>query len=113
MTPPSHAATGTAFPAAATVSPPPYVPGITRDRTMPAIRRTHRSALAVWWREIDGVLLFLVAMLMAAGTLAVAAAAPASARQRSAASAQAAPVSGLLRPSTIIYRWPHMCCSAG
>ena len=83
MTPPSHAATGTAFPAAATVSPPPYVPGITRDRTMPAIRRTHRSALAVWWREIDGVLLFLVAMLMAAGTLAVAAASPASARKLS------------------------------
>ncbi len=45
------------------------------------VRRGWREALRVWWREIDRGLLFLVAMLMALGTVAVAAAAPAAADQ--------------------------------
>ncbi|MCB2060449.1 MAG: FtsW/RodA/SpoVE family cell cycle protein [Novosphingobium sp.] len=48
-------------------------------------RRSRRSELAVWWREIDRVLLLLVLALMAIGTVAVAAASPASARRLSTA----------------------------
>jgi len=66
-------------------TPPPYIPGISRDTAsvLPSIRRNHRTALAIWWREIDGVLLFLITVLMAVGALAVAAASPASARKLS------------------------------
>jgi cell division protein FtsW len=46
-------------------------------------RRGRRSEFAIWWREIDRVLLALVLMLMAIGTVAVAAASPASARRLS------------------------------
>lgn len=48
-------------------------------------RRSRRSELAIWWREIDRVLLFLVLALMAIGTAAVAAASPASAQRLSTA----------------------------
>ncbi len=60
---------------------PPYVPGATRGGMAARRRRSRRSELAVWWREIDRVLLFLILMLMAIGTAAVAAASPASARR--------------------------------
>lgn len=68
-------------------SNPPYVP---RAGQLPAgqaarLRRSRRSELAVWWREIDKVLLLLVLMLMGIGTLAVAAGSPASARRLSTA----------------------------
>lgn len=43
------------------------------------VRRGWRDALRVWWREIDKVLLLLIALLMAMGIVAVAAASPASA----------------------------------
>ena len=64
---------------------PPYVPGVTRHTgaLAPHIRRSRRSEFAIWWREIDRVLLFLVLVLMAMGAAAVAAASPASARKLS------------------------------
>jgi cell division protein FtsW len=46
-------------------------------------RRSRRSELAIWWREIDRVLLVLVLSLMAIGMIAVAAASPAGARRLS------------------------------
>ncbi len=68
---------------------PPYVP---RAGRIPAdaaqhqrLRRNRRSEFAIWWREIDRVLLTLVLVLMAIGTAAVAAASPASARRLSTA----------------------------
>ena len=51
----------------------------------PHIRRTRRVELGIWWREIDRVLLALVLVLMAIGTLAVAVASPASAQRLSTA----------------------------
>ncbi len=46
-------------------------------------RRTRRSELLIWWREIDRVLLGLVLALVAVGAVAVAAASPASAHRLS------------------------------
>jgi len=46
-------------------------------------RRTRRSELLIWWREIDRVLLGLVLALVTVGTIAVAAASPASAHRLS------------------------------
>jgi cell division protein FtsW len=51
-------------------------------------RRNRRSDLAIWWREIDRPLLFMVLILMAIGAAAVAAASPASARRLSTAKEQ-------------------------
>jgi len=45
--------------------------------------RNRRGEIAIWWREIDRVLLVLVLALMAIGAVAVAAASPASARRLS------------------------------
>ncbi len=45
--------------------------------------RSRRSALAIWWQEIDRVTLALVLILMAIGTVSVAAASPASSRRLS------------------------------
>lgn len=65
----------------------PYVPGPgERIAPKPNFRRDRRSELRIWWREIDRVLVFLVLLLMALGTAAVAAASPASARRLSTAS---------------------------
>ena len=66
---------------------PPFIPGASRPQTgsAPHIRRTRRSELGIWWREIDRVLLGLVLALMAIGTLAVAVASPASAQRLSTA----------------------------
>ncbi|MCE2841655.1 MAG: FtsW/RodA/SpoVE family cell cycle protein [Novosphingobium sp.] len=52
---------------------------------LPRQRRNRRSEFAMWWREIDRVLLGLILLLMALGTLAVAAASPASAQRLSTA----------------------------
>ena len=49
------------------------------------VQRRWRDALRIWWREIDKVLLGLIAALMVIGTIAVAAASPASADQLSTA----------------------------
>ncbi len=68
-------------------SNPPYVPGSIRPATGTSLqlRRGRRAEFGVWWREIDRVLLALVLTLMAIGTVAVAAASPASARRLSTA----------------------------
>lgn len=63
---------------------PPYVPGGTRAAGQ-RYRANRRSEIAIWWREIDRVLLALVLAIMAIGTVAVAAASPASARRLSTA----------------------------
>ncbi|RZA25129.1 MAG: cell division protein FtsW, partial [Proteobacteria bacterium] len=54
-----------------------------RTATNPRTRLDKRSQLRIWWREIDRVLLGLVLLLMAIGTVAVAASSPASARRLS------------------------------
>lgn len=62
----------------------PVIPrtGISRQ---PARRfpESRKRQLAIWWREIDRVLLLLVLLLMAIGVVAVAAASPATARRLS------------------------------
>jgi cell division protein FtsW len=52
---------------------------------LPRQRRNRRSEFAMWWREVDRVLLGLILLLMALGTLAVAASSPASAQRLSTA----------------------------
>ncbi len=52
---------------------------------MQRYRRSRRGEIAIWWREIDRVLLVLILSLMAIGATAVAAASPASARRLSTA----------------------------
>lgn len=77
----------------ATVSPTPTraVPVPTRDGGVRVIgranryRRSRRSELVIWWREIDRVLLGLVMLLVVIGAIAVAAASPASAHRLSTA----------------------------
>lgn len=66
---------------------PPFIPGpasSTRHRHIP--RPSRKAELRIWWREIDRVLLALVLIVMAMGTLAVAVASPASADRLSNAS---------------------------
>jgi cell division protein FtsW len=65
-----------------------HTPFVPRAGAVPAgrrLKRNRRHELAVWWREIDRVLLVLVFSLMALGAAAVAAASPASARRLSTA----------------------------
>ena len=70
----------------------PYVPG-TRAATPPPRQRLSRWAeLKIWWREIDRVLVLLVLILMAFGTIAVAAASPASAARLSTAAEKLDPL---------------------
>ncbi len=67
-------------------SNPPFVPRggqINSANPGARLRRSRRSELAIWWREVDRVLLFMILALMAIGTAAVAAASPASARRLS------------------------------
>lgn len=67
----------------------PYIPRAGERAPAAEKFRGSRSAeLKIWWREVDRVLLFLVLLLMALGTAAVAAASPASARRLSTASVQ-------------------------
>jgi cell division protein FtsW len=49
------------------------------------VQRRWRDSVRIWWREIDKVLLLLIAALMAVGLIAVAAASPASADRLSTA----------------------------
>ena len=66
---------------------PPIVPGALGQANLGTtrFRSGRRGEFAIWWREIDRVLLALVLMLMAIGSIAVAAASPASARRLSTA----------------------------
>jgi cell division protein FtsW len=61
---------------------PPLIPGASLTSGQ-SYNRSRRSEFAIWWREIDRVLLALVLSLMAIGAVAVAAASPASARRLS------------------------------
>ncbi len=65
----------------------PYIPRSgDRGTSTSRYRSSKRVELRIWWREIDRVLLFLIILLMAIGTAAVAAASPASAKRLSTAS---------------------------
>ncbi|KZY17241.1 cell division protein FtsW, partial [Erythrobacter sp. HI0038] len=64
----------------------PYVPGKRQPAHMPKGKLSRWSELKIWWREIDRVLLLLVLLLMSLGTIAVAAASPATANRLSTAS---------------------------
>jgi len=63
-----------------TSSSPSFIPGPTSHARRGHVpRQSRRAELRIWWREIDRVLLALVLIVMAMGTLAVAVASPASA----------------------------------
>ncbi len=65
-------------------SPPIYIPRASEDgKRTPRFQQDRKRDLRIWWREIDRWLLFFVLLLMAVGTLAVAAASPASANRLS------------------------------
>lgn len=59
------------------------LPPVAGSHALVRYNRSRRSALAIWWQEIDRVTLALVLILMAIGTVAVAASSPASARRLS------------------------------
>ena len=62
----------------------PFVPGAKRKPAhIPGGKLSRWSQLKIWWREIDRVLLSLILILMTLGTIAVAAASPASANRLS------------------------------
>ena len=62
----------------------PFVPGAKRKPAhIPGGKLSRWSQIKIWWREIDRVLLGLILLLMALGTIAVAAASPASANRLS------------------------------
>ena len=65
----------------------PFVPGAKRKPArIPGGKLSRWSQLKIWWREIDRVMLGLVLLLMTLGTIAVAAASPASADRLSTSS---------------------------
>jgi len=65
-------------------STPIYIPRASEsEKRTPRFRQDRKRELRIWWREIDRWLLFFVLLLMAVGTLAVAAASPASAHRLS------------------------------
>ncbi|MFA6219374.1 MAG: putative peptidoglycan glycosyltransferase FtsW [Erythrobacter sp.] len=63
----------------------PYIPGKRQPMHLSRHRLSRWAELRIWWREIDRVLLLLVLLLMSFGTIAVAAASPASADRLSTA----------------------------
>ncbi len=77
---------------------PPVIPGVNRGsgqagnapggQARQRYNRSRRGEFAIWWREIDRVLLTLILSVMAIGTAAVAASSPASARRLSTAALQ-------------------------
>ena len=67
----------------------PYIPlAGNRAPVFPVRRFNRRTELKIWWREIDRTLLFLIVVLMIIGSVAVAAASPASARRLSTSAVQ-------------------------
>jgi len=64
---------------------PVSAPALATAAAASRYRKGRRSEIAIWWREIDRVLLALVLTLMAIGAVAVLAASPASARRLSTA----------------------------
>ncbi len=75
----------------------PYVPGKRQPAHMPKGKISRWTELKIWWREIDRVLLLLVLLLMGLGTIAVAAASPASADRLSTSSQTLDPLSSFYR----------------
>ena len=70
----------------------PYVPGVRQPAMPPRQKLSRWSELKIWWREIDRVLVLLVLILMVFGTVAVAAASPASAARLSTAAEKLSPL---------------------
>ena len=68
------------------------VMGELRDRTQNRLGRSDRSAVGRWFWEIDRVLLFFVAVLIAIGLVAVAAASPAAGQRYSGGAVSFAPL---------------------
>lgn len=67
----------------------PYIPRAGERAASPErYRGSKRAEFKIWWREIDRVLLAIVLLLMAIGTVAVATASPASARRLSTSTVQ-------------------------
>jgi cell division protein FtsW len=63
----------------------PYVPRAGKRTHVQARPKSRVAELRIWWREVDRVTLFLILALMAFGSVAVAAASPASANRLSTA----------------------------
>lgn len=61
----------------------PYIPRAGKRSSIAVRPKSRMAELRIWWREVDRVLLFLVLALMAFGSVAVAAASPASASRLS------------------------------
>ncbi len=70
----------------------PYIPRAGKRAYVPARPKSRMAELRIWWREVDRVLLGLVLMLMAGGSVAVAAASPASASRLSTAQETLSPL---------------------
>ena len=91
--------------ATAPTGPTRGVPTIGRDGGVRVLgpnaryRRSKRSELTVWWREIDRVLLALIAALLVIGVIAVAASSPASAHRLS---------TKAKRLDELYFLWPHL-----
>jgi cell division protein FtsW len=82
----------------------PYIPRPgERVPVAPRFRQSRAARLRIWWREIDRVLLALVLVLMALGSVAVAAASPASARRLSGAAG---------RLDDLHFLWGHLAYQA-
>lgn len=78
----------------------PYVPRAgERPSRAPRFPSSRKRQLTIWWRETDRVLLLLVGLLMVIGTVAVAAASPASARRLS---------SGTVALGDLYFLWAHL-----
>ena len=78
----------------------PYIPmaGASMPRA-PQFPHSRKAQLRIWWREVDRVLLALVVILMAIGSIAVAAASPASARRLS---------TSAVRLDDLYFYWAHL-----
>lgn len=63
----------------------PYIPRASRRAYVPKRPKSRLAELRIWWREVDRVTLGLILALMALGSVAVAAASPASASRLSTA----------------------------
>jgi cell division protein FtsW len=78
----------------------PYIPMAgARAPAAPQFPQSRKAQLRIWWREVDRVLLTLVLILMATGSIAVAAASPASARRLS---------TSAVRLDDLYFYWAHL-----
>jgi cell division protein FtsW len=78
----------------------PYIPMAgARPPAAPQFPQSRKAQLRIWWREVDRVLLTLVLILMATGSIAVAAASPASARRLS---------TSAVRLDDLYFYWAHL-----